>query len=186
VTPSKPRPDGAKRPYHRHGNGVVTKALPYLLERVADERLRDEELTPLEVAARAWRHEAEKDLGGNLAATKRALLDAATGTVILLTSLDRYVFMLAAQDGLVNKRSRRAFPVLDARMRLADSLTKQLGALGLERRMKPAPDLAAYIRERYGSQEAGQTLQEGERQCANGHEDPSAEHPGAPAPSARV
>ena len=99
-----------KRAYHRHGQGAVTKALPYLMERVADERLPETALkTPLEAAARAWRKEAELDLGGELAATRRALLDAATGTVILLASLDRYVFQLAEKDGLVNKRSRRAF-----------------------------------------------------------------------------
>jgi hypothetical protein len=153
----------------------VTKALPYLLGRVTDERLPGEALTPLEAAARAWRREVEEDLGGNLAATKRALLDAATGTVILLASLDRYVFVLAEQDGLVNKRSRRAFPVLDARMRLADSLTKQLGVLGLERRMRPVPDLSAYIRDRYGGEEADKTRQEKDGHCAGNHEDPGAE-----------
>jgi hypothetical protein len=65
--------------------------------------------------------------------------------VILLASVDRYVFGLAERDGLVNKRSRRAFPILDARLRLADSLTKQLGALGLERRPKPLPTLAELL-----------------------------------------
>ncbi len=141
-----------KRAYHKHGQGVVTKALPYLLERVVDDRLPDDALTPLETAARAWRREAAEDLGGDLPATKRALLDAATGTVILLASLDHYVFSLAEQGGLVNKRSRRAFPVLDARLRLADSLTKQLGALGLERRAKPAADLHRYLDQKYGQQ----------------------------------
>jgi hypothetical protein len=50
----------------------VAKALPYLLER----GLPDDALTPLERAARRWRREAEQDLAGELASTKRALLDA--------------------------------------------------------------------------------------------------------------
>ncbi len=133
------------RPYHRHGAGVVTKALPYLLERVADGKISDAQLTPLELAAREWRKEAEQDLGGELAATKRALLDAATGSMILLASLDRYVFELAERGGLVNRRSRRVFPVVESRMRVADGLARQLQALGLEGKSAPMPSLAEWV-----------------------------------------
>lgn len=130
-----------RRPYQRHGQGVVTKALPYLLERVADGKFPDAQLTPLELAAREWRREAEQDIGGALAATKRALLDAATGSMILLASLDRYVFELAERGGLVNRRSRRVFPVVESRMRVADGLVRQLQALGLEAKPAPVPSL---------------------------------------------
>ncbi len=140
----------AKRGYHRSGQHTVTRALPYLLERVADVRLPDEELTPLEAAARAWRKDAEQDLGGELAATKRALLDAATGSMILLASLDCYVFELAERGGLVNRRSRRVFPVVESRMRVADGLARQLQALGLESRKPSAPALEDYVREKFG------------------------------------
>jgi hypothetical protein len=64
--PSKrPQNSGGQRPYHRHGRGVVVKALPYLMERVADRTLLDEALTPVELTARQWRREAEQDLGAN-------------------------------------------------------------------------------------------------------------------------
>jgi hypothetical protein len=144
-----PRP-GA-RAYHRHGHGPVKRALPFLLERVADAGVPDAALSPVEAAARAWRREAEADLGGDLAATARALLDAATGTVILLASLDRYVFQLAEAGRLVNRKSRRAFPVLDSRLRLADSLARQLLALGLQRRAAPPPSLTEYVATQYGT-----------------------------------
>ncbi len=78
VTASKRQRNGARRPYYRHGEAIVAKTLPDLLERVADDKLPDEALTPLKAAARMWRKDAEQDLGGELAATKRALLDAAT------------------------------------------------------------------------------------------------------------
>jgi hypothetical protein len=52
VMPSK-RPPNRVRAYHRSGEHTVSRALPYLLERVADEKLPAEQLTPLEAAARA-------------------------------------------------------------------------------------------------------------------------------------
>ncbi len=139
------RPPNRARAYHRSGEHTVARALPYLLERVADEKLPAEQLTPLEAAARAWRQEAEQDLGGALAATKRALLDAAVGSVILLASLDRYVFELAGQGGLVNRRSRRVFPVVESRMRVADGLARQLQALGLEAKPLPPVPLEQWL-----------------------------------------
>jgi hypothetical protein len=183
----------AKRPpnraYHRHGQGVVAKALPYLLERVAESTLPDETLTPLELAARQWHREAERDLGGvdTIAATKRALLDAATGSMILLASLDRYVFALAAADGLVNRRSRRVFPVVESRMRVADGLTRQLQALGLEPRRRDVPSLAEYVQAKYGraADETPQRHQEPRSAGSEGQAAPQsnlapAGHTGAP------
>lgn len=139
------RPPNRARTYHRSGQHTVAKALPYLVERVADGKVPDAQLTPLELAAREWRREAERDLGGDLAATKRALLDAATGSMILLASLDRYVFELAERGGLVNRRSRRVFPVVESRMRVADGLARQLQTLGLEGKPAPVPSLAEWV-----------------------------------------
>jgi hypothetical protein len=62
--------------------------------------------------------------------------------------LDRYVFELAERGGLVNRRSRRVFPVVESRMRVADGLARQLQALGLERKGKPGPTLEQYLSER--------------------------------------
>lgn len=87
-------------------------------------------------------------------ATKRALLDACTGSWLLLMSLDATVFSLAQLGGLVNRQKRRAFGIVLDRMQVADSLTRQLQRLGLERKAKPVPDLAEYLRGRYGSARA--------------------------------
>ena len=127
MTAARPPQNRARqRPYHRHGQGLVTKAIPYLVERVKDPALRDDALTPVERGARAWRTEVVQDLGGPEAipAARTALVDAALGTKIVLDSLDRYLFELAAQGGLVNRRNRRAFAIVADRMRVADSLTR--------------------------------------------------------------
>lgn len=70
----------------------------------------------------------------------------------LLYSLDRYLGELAAQGGLVSRKHRRAFPVVADRARLADSLVRQLAALGLERRERPPLDLGAYLATRYSAE----------------------------------
>ena len=75
--------------------------------------------------------------------------------MILLGSLDRYVFALAESSGLVNRRSRRVFPVLESRMRVADSLGRQLQLLGLERRQVPARTLEEDLAERTEAQAGG-------------------------------
>ena len=65
MTAARPPQNRARqRPYHRHGQGLVTKAIPYLVERVKDPALRDDALTPVERGARAWRTEVVQDLGG--------------------------------------------------------------------------------------------------------------------------
>ena len=74
--------------------------------------------------------------------------------MILLASLDAYLFALAARDGLANRRSRRAFAIVADRMRVADSLTRQLQALGLERHAKPMPSLNEYLARRYAPEAA--------------------------------
>jgi hypothetical protein len=152
MTPAERPQDRARRPraYHQSGRYTLTRRLPGVLERVADQTLPDTALTPLEAAARAWRRDVLTDLGGDVPATRLALVDAAVGSWIILTSVDRYLFALAAQDGLVNKRSRRVFAIVADRQRVADSLKGQLLAIGLERRAKPVPTLEQYLAEKYG------------------------------------
>jgi len=141
-----------KRAYHQHGHGLVTRALPFLVTRLADSTVPDSDLSPIERTARALRQDLLDDLGAPevVSAAQRALLDASVGSLIVLQSIDAYLFRLAAQDGLVNKRSRRVFAVVVDRMRVADSLTRQLTSLGLERKTKPATDLTSYLQGRYG------------------------------------
>lgn len=165
MTSHEPRRNRAKRPYHRSGRIAVARALPHLMERVRDPAIADGTLSPVERAAREWRQAVLADLGGADAvpATLAALLDAATGSKILLDSLDRYVFLLAQQDGLVNRRNRRAYAVVAERMRVADGLTRQLQALGLERRAKEIPKLEEYVARRYGQDEARDAPRRGGR-----------------------
>jgi hypothetical protein len=115
---------------------------------VADPSLPDEQLSPVERAARAWRCEVLQDLGPAVSATRAALLDAAVGSKIILDSLDRYIFELAATDGLVSRRYRTAFQVVADRMRVADGLARQLQALGLDGSAPPPLDLATYLARR--------------------------------------
>lgn len=130
-------------------------AVPELLARIADVGVSAAELTPVELAAREWRNEVLEDLGGPgaVSAARRALVGAAVGSKILLDSIDRYLFELAAADRLVNRRSRRVFAIVADRMRVADSLARQLQTLGLERRAKKALDLDAYVARAYGPRE---------------------------------
>jgi hypothetical protein len=126
--PARPPSNRHVRPYHRSGEHVVTKAVPFLVERVKAPRVADDALTPVERGARRWRAEILHDLGGPEAvpAAKLALVEAALGTKIILDSLDRYLFELADIAGLVNRRDRRACSIIADRMRVADSLTRQL------------------------------------------------------------
>ena len=105
----------------------------------------------VERAAREWRWEVLADLGGldNVSAARMALLDAATGTKIILDSLDMYVFELAGIAGLVNRRNRKVATVVTDRMRVADSLARQLHTLGLERRRQQEPSLNEYVQKNY-------------------------------------
>ena len=151
--PTRPRPNRGTRPYHRSGEHVVAKAVPFLVERVKDSRVADDALTPVERRARAWRGEVLHDLGGSeaVSAAKLALVEAALGTKIVLDSLDRYLFELASLDGLANRRNRRAYSIVADRMRVADSLTRQLATLGLDRVERPPVDLGTYLSARRSS-----------------------------------
>jgi hypothetical protein len=145
----RPRRNTGRRPYHRSGEHIVAKALPFLVERITDPTIAEAALTPLERAVRSWREEILADLGGDVPAAKRAVLDAAVGSKVILDSLDAFVFELAGSGrGLVNRRSRYAFRIVNDRMRVADSLVKQLATLGLDRQERPPVDLGTYLARR--------------------------------------
>jgi hypothetical protein len=141
------------RTYTKSGLHAVTRALPYLIERVVDASIPDDALTPVEQAARQWRDEVVRDLGGvtNISAARMALLNAATGSMILMSSIDAFVFRLAGENGLVSRKHRKVFPVIEQRMRVADSLVRQLQTIGLDRQKASPTDLNSYIAERYGN-----------------------------------
>ena len=153
------RTSSEPRPYTvGSGHTIVAKALPFLVERVNDATIPASDLSPVEQAARAWRDDVLSDLGGvtNISAARMALVNAALGSLIILASVDRYLFALAGADGLTSRKHRRLFPVVEQRMRIADSLARQVQALGLDRAKTTPTDLNAYITEKYGHAEQQQ------------------------------
>ena len=52
---------------------------------------------------------------------------------------------------MVNRRGRYAYRIVNDRMRVSDSLVKQLAALGLERVERPPVDLGTYLSQRRAS-----------------------------------
>jgi hypothetical protein len=86
-----------RRPYLASGHFIVTKALPFPVERVADPAVPETALSPLERTVRGWRDEILEDLGGDtVSAARRTVLDAAIGSKIILSSLDAFLFQLAS------------------------------------------------------------------------------------------
>jgi hypothetical protein len=61
--------------------------------------------------------------------------------MILLASLDAYVFELAGQGGLANRKYRRVFPVVLDRMRIVEGPVRQLQPLGLDRVEQPPSEV---------------------------------------------
>ena len=131
----------------------MAKSLPLLVERVTDPAVPETALSPLERTVRGWRDEILEDLGvDTVSATKRAILDAAVGSKIILSSLDSFLFELAGSGrGMLNRRGRYAYRIVNDRMRVSDSLVKQLVALGLERVERPPVDLGTYLSQRRAS-----------------------------------
>src|SRR5260370_27788882 len=126
------------RVYSRHGlNAVKTRVA---LRGLAAIDMRT-------VAARemlAFRGELVAALGGDaeLSPQRRKLVDLTTRASLYLDHLDAW---LAAQQTLINRRSRSVLPVLLQRQTLADHLAKLLDRLRLDR-AAPKPDPLADIR----------------------------------------
>lgn len=86
-----------------------------------------------------------EDLGGeeNLSAQRRMLVDMAMRTKLFLDSLDAWAL---EQPSIVNKRARKLYPFVLERTRLADSLQRQLEALGLDRvKVERALTVSEYV-----------------------------------------
>ena len=84
------------------------------------------------------------DLGGEgeLTTTQTALIDLVIRQWSILDSVDGY---LLGMESLVDRRHRKAWPVVLDRDRLAASLERSLGRLGLERRPAPVEDVEAFV-----------------------------------------
>jgi hypothetical protein len=88
-----------------------------------------------------WRAAVVADMGGeeNLTAAKRAVIEEATRTKAYLDHVDAFLLSL---ESVIDRKSRKLRPIVDARMRIGEHLMKQLDRLGLERVPKPVPTLA--------------------------------------------
>ena len=140
TAPQIPRRCGRKRtrirPYHRHGLTTLRRTVEALGGRLLDGR------TTLAKQLAAWRADLVRDLGSDVSTQQAAVVDLAVRTKMLLDSIDAW---LLVQPSLVNARKRALIPVVKERQALADALARYMGQLGLERRAKPVPDLAAYL-----------------------------------------
>jgi hypothetical protein len=100
--------------------------------------------TALGRALHEWRASLIADLGGEVAISTQqlALVDMAVRTKLLVDSVDAYVL---AMPSPVNRQRRCLHPVVRERQSLVAQLQTLLCNLGLERRVRPVPDLAAYL-----------------------------------------
>jgi len=127
-----------KRPYQRHGLTTLQAALK---EAGTGEAWMDR-LGEVGVELRQWRAALITDLGGGseISAMERSIVDLATQTYVMLSSVDRF---LIEQPSLINK-SRRV-PVVQQRQALADALARYMGQLGLKKRSRPVGTLASLL-----------------------------------------
>jgi hypothetical protein len=151
----KPR----RRSYYRHGYYTLTTTnhkgrLPLVLARISDPTIPDEALKPVERAIRALREDFLVDLGSDHSTAQIALVDLVVGSVIALQSVDAWLIARTARTGIVGGRSPRVLNVAIQRQRMADSLARQLQALGLEKKKAPTLNLHQYVAEKYGQKPA--------------------------------
>lgn len=136
-----------RRPYARTGLNALKARVKIRGLSAIDKR------TAAGRALVEWRRELLADLGGEAAvsAQERAVVDLAVRSKLYVDSLDAW---LMEQPSLVLHRRRAVLPVLVERQRLADSLSRLLGQLGLQRRQAPAKSLHQYIAERTAKADA--------------------------------
>jgi hypothetical protein len=132
----------ARRPYQRSGFHTLKKAIVTLGSRALPPKR-----TALGRALREWRAALVADLGGAdaISTQQAALVDLAVTTKLQLDSVDAFLFSMPSP---VDKRHRRLWPVVRERQVIAGQLRDVLRDLGLDRKAKPVPDLAAYLAER--------------------------------------
>jgi hypothetical protein len=73
------------------------------------------------------------------------LIELALRTWCLVDAADAFLLSLPS---IVDRRHRRVWQIVLDRQRLAAALEATLARLGLERRAKPVPDLATYLKAR--------------------------------------
>lgn len=127
-----------------HGLRTMKRALTELGGRAIDGR------STVAKTLATWRRDLIADLGGaeHLSTQRAAIVDLCVREKLLLDSVDNY--LLDLRGGIINRRKRSLLPVVRERAQLADSFTRRLVALGLERKVGEAPDLSTYLASRVG------------------------------------
>lgn len=126
-------PEEPLRRYDQSGVNTLKRQLPDVLARVCDDTVIPDNLAPLEVAARDWREGVIRNLGGRdtITTAKLALVNATLGSWLLLNTVDSYLMRL--EGGIIDRKHKALYPIAEQRMRMADSLVRQLQALSLEK-----------------------------------------------------
>jgi hypothetical protein len=115
-----------------HGLKVYRRALAKLGTAKLDQR------TTVAIGVKRFMADVVRDLGGDPSAQQLAVLEVAARTKVMLDAVDDW---LLRQPSLVVVKKRALIPALAQRQQLADSFTRHMQALGLERKAKPVEDI---------------------------------------------
>jgi hypothetical protein len=111
-------------------------------------------------ALNRWRLELIADLGGsdnNVSTQKRAIIDVTVKEKVLLNSID--AVLLGSKTLIIGRKKAPALiPLVLRRQQLADSYTKHLNMLGLERR-KPVKTVSDLLNGHDKSQRGSESRQ---------------------------
>lgn len=97
-----------------------------------------------------WRRAVIDDLGGPAALTtaQLTLVELAARTKAVLDHLDAH---LLSKTSLLKGQQAKAVPLVQDRLKVADSLTRALISLGLDRKPTVLPALTSYVSGKYGA-----------------------------------
>lgn len=122
-----------RRSYQSHG------FTPQLRARYKADRGQIDGRSALGQAMAQYKANLVSDLGGqgSLSTQELTLVEMCAKDWLILQSIDAYLL----QVGVFNKRKKSAHALTGQRMQIADSLTRRLQSLGLQRRAKPTQSL---------------------------------------------
>jgi hypothetical protein len=93
----------------KHGLSVLKRAVNTLGNRMLDKRTRQGKVLA------QWREDLIRDLGGDVSIQQDTIVSLATKTMLLLESVDAWLFQ---QESLINKRKKSSQRAPDIRRRL--------------------------------------------------------------------
>lgn len=154
-------PEGTRKALYAQGKQAASKHRLKLLRTAVKElgsRAIDRRTTVGKALA-AYRADLIAAMGGEDVVTPQRLtiIDRAViPTAFMLSSVDAYLMELG--DGIVSKRYRKLFPVVEQRQKMADALVNYLSRLGLDRHKVQAFDIDEYA-QRVAREEAPEKRQ---------------------------